>query len=148
MPHAEPGALRYEYESFIRTTPEALWDAITSGRPCCANAKLAQPRSAAHPSQKRLDFLRAVERGHRLGYPPDDVLSFPVCNDPIQMTRRMAERRLSRWTGRLTSNPIRASRRCVAYSRFRAKRGGFAEVIEMKLDNASDRLRQQSIIGG
>lgn len=31
MPHAEPGALRHEYESFIRTTPEALWDAITSG---------------------------------------------------------------------------------------------------------------------
>ncbi len=31
MPHAERGALRHEYESFIRTTPEALWDAITSG---------------------------------------------------------------------------------------------------------------------
>ena len=31
MPIAEPNALRHEYESFIRTTAEALWDAIISG---------------------------------------------------------------------------------------------------------------------
>ncbi len=30
MPHAEPSALRHDYESFIRTAPEALWNALTS----------------------------------------------------------------------------------------------------------------------
>lgn len=32
MPHAEPSALRHDYESFIRTAPEALWNALTSAR--------------------------------------------------------------------------------------------------------------------
>ena len=31
MPEAESNALRHDYEISIRTTPEALWDAITSG---------------------------------------------------------------------------------------------------------------------
>ena len=31
MPEAESNALRHEYENYIRTTPDALWDAITSG---------------------------------------------------------------------------------------------------------------------
>ena len=31
MPEAESSALQHDYEIFIRTTPDALWDAITSG---------------------------------------------------------------------------------------------------------------------
>ncbi len=31
MPETDANALRHEYEIYIRTTPDALWDAITSG---------------------------------------------------------------------------------------------------------------------
>ena len=31
MQDAEPNALRHDYEIYIRTTPDDLWDAITSG---------------------------------------------------------------------------------------------------------------------